>query len=197
MNSTPKANLRGEALREKVLSTALQLFSDKGYFNASVHDIRKAAGVSTGAIYHHFENKEALAKALYESLLVEMNQAVEKARQSKQGCYEQSRAVIKTMFQLTIEKPKEMQFVLLAQHREYLRDEPPICSSKPFQVMKSIVDQGMANGEVRQMDSWVAAAMMFGGAIRMMGLQLDDVLDVPLNEVVDQVVESAWLGVKA
>jgi len=56
--------LRGEALKDKVLETALNLFSEKGYFNTSIHDICRSAGVSIGAIYHHFENKEALAKSL-------------------------------------------------------------------------------------------------------------------------------------
>ena len=89
-----------------------------------------------------------------------------------------------------------MQFVLLAQHKEYLPDEAPICSSKPFQTMKKVVVDGMAEGEVREMDSWVAATAMFGGALRMMNLQLDGVLDRPLTDYLDEVVECGWRGIK-
>lgn len=196
MSIQTKKALRGEQLREKVLSTALKLFSEKGYFNTSVHDIRKTAGVSIGAIYHHFENKEALAKSLYEDLLANMNESIEAACKNKDGCLEKSRAVIESMFQLTLDKPREMQFILLAQHREYLPDEAPICSSKPFQAMKQIVSEGIKNKEVRKMDSWVAATAMFGGALRMMNLQLDGALDKPVIKYIDQVVECAWLGIK-
>ena len=196
MNIVTNKPLRGEDLKQKVLSTALELFSDKGYFNTSVHDIRKAAGVSTGAIYHHFENKEALAKSLYETLLSDMNEAIEAACVNKKGCLDKSTAVIERMFRLTMDKPREMQFVLLAQHREYLPDEPPICSSKPFQAMKNIVVEGIRNKEVRKMDSWVAATAMFGGALRMMNLQLDGALKKSLMKYVDEVVECAWRGIK-
>ncbi len=196
MSSPTKKSLRGEQLREKILSTALQLFSEKGYFNTSVHDIRKAAGVSIGAIYHHFENKEALAKSLYEDLLANMNESIEAACLNKNDCFAKSKAVIEKLFQLTLDKPMEMQFILLAQHREYLPDQAPICSSKPFQAMKQIVSEGIKNKEVRKMDSWVAATAMFGGALRMMNLQLDGALDKPINKYTDQVVECAWLGIK-
>ncbi|MBL7004106.1 MAG: TetR/AcrR family transcriptional regulator [Gammaproteobacteria bacterium] len=188
--------IRGEVLREKILSSALMLFSEKGYFNTSIPDIRQSAGVSTGAIYHHFKNKEALAKSLYESLLFDINQTIETSCTNKNGCLEQCRIVIKNLFQLTIDKPMQMQFILLAQHREYLPGEAPICSSKPFQAMRNIVSEGIQNKEVRDIDSWVAATAMFGGALRMMSLQLDGVLDKPLPEYLDQVVESAWLGIK-
>ena len=47
------------------------------------------------------------------------------------------------------------------------------------------------------MDSWVAASAMFGGALRMMNLQLDGALNKSLDKYLDQVVECAWLGIKA
>lgn len=192
MHELAKPRLRGETLKQSILDTALTLFSEKGYFNTSVHDIRKAAGVSIGAIYHHFGNKEALAKALYESLLQQVDDAVEEASRVEIGCRAQSRSIIEKLFLLTLEKPLSMQFILLAQHRQYLPDEAPICSSSPFQTMKKVVMQGMANREIRNMDAWVAATTMFGGALRMMNLQLDGVLERPLTEYSEEVVDCAW-----
>ncbi len=49
--------------KKKIIDTALRLFSDKGYFNTSLQDIRKEANVSIGGIYHHFKNKEEIASA--------------------------------------------------------------------------------------------------------------------------------------
>lgn len=196
--STPmQTPVRGEALRNKILTTALELFSERGYFNTSIHDIRRAAGVSTGAIYHHFKNKEALAKSLYEELLRQMDLAIEEACFNRSGCLERSRAIIEKLFSLTLEQPRHMQFVLLAQHREYLPDEAPICSSKPFQAMKTVITEGIEAGEVRDLQPWVAATAMFGGALRMMNLQLDGALDRPLTDYIDEVVECAWRAIKA
>ena len=68
MQATPNRR-RGDELRNQVLDVALQLFSERGYFNTSIHDIRRTAGVSIGAMYHRFENDQTLAKSLYDPLL--------------------------------------------------------------------------------------------------------------------------------
>lgn len=196
MPNTEKKSLRGDELRTQVLETALSLFSVHGYFNTSIHDIRKEAGVSIGAIYHHFKNKEALAFSLYESLLQQMENVILSSISDKQGCHLKCKGIIESLFELTLSQPQSMQFILLAQHREYLPDEAPICSSAPFQLMKNVIQDGIKNGEVRQIDSWVAASAMFGGALRMMGLELDKVLDKPISEYLDEVVECGWYAIK-
>lgn len=188
---------RGAALHRLVLDTALRLFSERGYFNTSIHDIRREAGVSIGAIYHHFANKERLAKALYDRLMEEMADAVEDAIAHREGSLERSRAVIALLFRLARDEPRMMQFVLLAKHREFLPQEPPICSSRPFLAMRRVLEEGIATGEVRPMEPWVAATAMFGGAIRMMSLELDGVLDRPLSDYLDEVVECGWRAVRA
>ena len=196
MSASKPIRLRGNALRDKVLETALTMFSERGYFNTSIHDIRREAGVSTGAIYHHFQNKEMLAKSLFDSLFVTIENEINDACDGRQGCQARSRAIIERLFELTLRQPKMMQFILLAQHREFLPAEPPICTSQPFQFMRQIVEEGMASGEVRQMEPWVAATAMFGGALRMMNLQLDGALDRPLPEFLDEVVDCAWRAIR-
>lgn len=188
---------RGEALKEQVLNTALRLFSEHGYFNTSIHDIRRAAGVSTGAIYHHFENKEHLAKSLYDQLLAQMELTISDACVGHNGCHARSRAIIARLFELAEKEPLRMQFILLAQHREFLPDESPICSSQPFRFMREVIEQGIADGEVRQLEPWVAATAMFGGALRMMNLELDQALERPLHLYLDEVMDCAWRAIAA
>ncbi|MCW8915664.1 MAG: TetR/AcrR family transcriptional regulator [Magnetovibrio sp.] len=197
MVKSEQKSIRGEDLKAKVLQTTLKLFSQQGYFNTSLQDIRKSCGVSIGAIYHHFENKEALAKALFETLLDEMNQVIMEAMDPHDSCRAQSHAVAEALFQLTLDEPQKMQFILMAQHREYLPDAAPICSSRPFQSMKDIVEQGMRKKEIRSLDDWVAASTMFGGALRLMNLHLDGALDRPLMELLEETMDCAWRGLKA
>jgi len=196
MSDSSKKRLRGDALRKTVLETTLRLFSDNGYFNTSIHDIRREAGVSIGAIYHHFRNKEALAQCLYDDLLQRMSVAISEVVEERTGCREQCRGIIALLFDLTVEEPRMMQFVLLAKHREYLPDEPPICSSQPFSMMRQVLEQGIESGEVRTIEPWVAATAMFGGALRMMSLELDGTLDRPLPEYLEQVLDCGWRAVK-
>lgn len=49
---------------QRILSAAAQLFPHYGYDKTTVSDIAREAGVSKGAIYLHFDSKEALLSAL-------------------------------------------------------------------------------------------------------------------------------------
>lgn len=55
---------KSERSRRLVLDAALRLFSTRGYRATSVRDIAEAAGVSTGNLYHHFPDKEAIFRTL-------------------------------------------------------------------------------------------------------------------------------------
>jgi len=54
-----------ESRRQAILEAALACFSSKGFTETTMEDIRRISGASTGSIYHHFSNKEMLARALY------------------------------------------------------------------------------------------------------------------------------------
>jgi AcrR family transcriptional regulator len=55
---------RSEVTRRKIIDAAVQLFNDVGYSNAGLGDIVEHAGLTKGALYHHFSSKEALAVAI-------------------------------------------------------------------------------------------------------------------------------------
>ena len=52
------------AMRARVLDAAAKAFRSQGYHSTSTHDIMRAAGVSGGALHHHFPTKKALAVAV-------------------------------------------------------------------------------------------------------------------------------------
>lgn len=193
--NAPAATLRGRKTSAQVLRTALHLFTREGFFNTSIHDIQRAAGVSIGSIYHHFGSKEQIAKALYDMVLGEMNQLVNDAMARHQGAEQRCQAIIASMLQATEDDPEIMQFVLYARHRELIPDSPPICSSRPFRLIRDIVQQGMDQGEIRPMDAWIAASVLFGGAIRMIQLRLDGMLQQPLPELADELWKASWRAV--
>ena len=51
---------RSQRSRGQVLDAALALFSHQGFRATSVREIAEKAGVSTGNVYHHFTDKEAI-----------------------------------------------------------------------------------------------------------------------------------------
>lgn len=51
---------------ETILSVSSKLFVEKGFDKTSMQDIVNMAGISKGAIYHHFKSKEEIIKAVME-----------------------------------------------------------------------------------------------------------------------------------
>ena len=50
--------------RQEILAAALDLFSEKGYHNVSMHEVAEKAEFAIGTLYKFFQNKEDLYKAL-------------------------------------------------------------------------------------------------------------------------------------
>jgi AcrR family transcriptional regulator len=59
-----KQEARSERSRSHILDAALRLFSSQGYRATNMRDIARQAGVSTGNVYHQFDDKESIFKAL-------------------------------------------------------------------------------------------------------------------------------------
>jgi TetR/AcrR family acrAB operon transcriptional repressor len=68
-----------EQTRQDLLNAALTVFSQKGFSAARLEDIAEAAGVTRGAIYHHFGSKEALYSDLIDEANTVGNSAIERA----------------------------------------------------------------------------------------------------------------------
>ena len=189
-----KSTPANEPVDCRILTAALDLFVERGFHNVSVHDVQKEANVSIGSIYNHFGGKEGIAKALYYHLMKEFEEMIEDVIAEDLSSRERCNKLILQLFQYTETKRNIISFMLHAKHREFLPDEPPICSSTPFKTLRSIVQQGMDDGEIRQGEPWVVAAAVFGGAIRMIHLRLDGVIKDPLTRYYDELVDCMWQG---
>jgi AcrR family transcriptional regulator len=67
------------ARRDHILSAAAQCFAKKGFRSTTIDDVKKKAGVSTGAIYTYFPNKDAMMRALLEAARDDRKHQLERA----------------------------------------------------------------------------------------------------------------------
>jgi len=64
---TTKAE-QSEATRAALIDAGRRLFADRGYAAVATEEIVRTAGVTRGALYHHFDGKEELFAAVYEQV---------------------------------------------------------------------------------------------------------------------------------
>lgn len=57
---------RGEATRAKLVRAARELFAKRGYAQVGTSEVVRRAGVTRGALQHHFPRKKDLFRAVYE-----------------------------------------------------------------------------------------------------------------------------------
>lgn len=76
-----RTKAEAEATRDMLLDAALAVFSRKGYADTRLEDVAQEAGVTRGAIYHHFGGKVELYRALVEERFSRANRIWEEASQ--------------------------------------------------------------------------------------------------------------------
>jgi len=67
---------RSEATRAALIDAARPLFAERGYAGVGAEEIVRAAGLTRGALYHHFGGKRDLFEAVYEGLEAELAQRI-------------------------------------------------------------------------------------------------------------------------
>ncbi len=75
MSSTKRAEY-AEATKRELVDVARRLFAERGYAGTSLDDVVREAGVTKGALYHHFENKRELFAAVAERVEADVTASI-------------------------------------------------------------------------------------------------------------------------
>jgi AcrR family transcriptional regulator len=67
---------RGEATRAALIAAGRALFAERGYAGVGTEEVVRRAGVTRGALYHHFRDKRDLFRAVYEETELEIVAAI-------------------------------------------------------------------------------------------------------------------------
>lgn len=82
----PKRNAKDAAqTRTDILIKAQDLFARQGYAATSAREISAAAGVTIGAMFHHFDSKQHLFECVFEALEMELDANARAASSSRLG----------------------------------------------------------------------------------------------------------------
>ncbi len=101
--------------RDKILAAARPLFALNGYEHTSTETVLERSGVSRGALYHHFTNKQALFEAVLEALEEELAAAALEASATAADPIQGLRAAFAS-FLAAASTPEVRQIILIDAH---------------------------------------------------------------------------------
>src|SRR5215813_9551679 len=66
LTALPRRDSTPGPKRDAILRAAIDVFADRGYFNAQVADVARVAGVAAGTVYLYFQGKDDLLVSIFE-----------------------------------------------------------------------------------------------------------------------------------
>ncbi len=76
---------KSQITRASLIRVARQLFAEQGYAETATEEIVQRAGVTRGALYHHFRDKEDLFRAVYEDVERDLAQRIAAGGLTREG----------------------------------------------------------------------------------------------------------------
>jgi AcrR family transcriptional regulator len=109
-----------EEAKERIIQAALQVFTEKGYHEATMEDVAQKVGVSRGAIYLYFKNKDEILYAIME----QWDRRRMKNFLPPFGAEKELEKSLESMFDHIVEDPLALTGLILELFSEAARNQP-------------------------------------------------------------------------
>lgn len=138
---------------KQIIEAARTCFLDKGYFNTKMDDIARAASLSKGGVYFHFDSKREIFRALvsfdYESLSSILTEAVD----SEGTLRERMLMLSKSFFTALSQGNRARMMVIVSEmsmRDEEVRQEMILASRSYVEQTTNLLKKGIQQGALRQ-----------------------------------------------
>lgn len=151
--------------RERILRAAIQVFAEKGFFQAKISEIATVAEVADGTIYLYFDNKDDLLIQVFEEIMVRFIEGLKVALEGSEEASDRIRRVIEHHFSM-VEAHPDIAAVIAVELRQSPKFMKEYKNPKFAQYMRSIaaiIEEGVRMGTFRgDVDPIIAARALFG-----------------------------------
>ena len=166
--------------REAILSAALGLFVERGFWGTAVPEIAERAGVGAGTIYRYFESKEALVNAIYRQEKMRFSSSVLENFPANVNTREQFRTIWMRMAAFATANPSAFIFLELHHHASYLDDQSRSVEQRMLEVITAVVNAAQQRRELKSGSAQLLMGMVMGAFVGVIRSCLD--FGQPLEE---------------
>ena len=152
--------------RDAILRAAIDVFAERGYFNAQVADVARAAGVAAGTVYLYFRSKDDLLVSIFEKT---MREAIQEGRASVEPLKDpiERLAAIARVHLDRMGRDRSLAVVFqveLRQSTKFMERFSSTLLREYLGVIRAIIVDGQKTGVFRkEINPTLAAKLFFGG----------------------------------
>jgi TetR/AcrR family transcriptional regulator, transcriptional repressor for nem operon len=144
---------KGELTRQRIIEEAAPIFNQRGFAGCSMQDVLDATGLEKGGVYRHFASKEELAAEAFQYAWTRVAKARREGQDAILGAVEKLKYSVRRFAETPGVFPGGCPLMNTAIDAD---DGNPVLRSLVCAAMKewkarlaSIVEDGIANGEIR------------------------------------------------
>lgn len=150
--------------RKKLIEVARRAFAEYGYADTSMDKLTAEAGLTRGALYHHFGDKKGLFAAVVDQIDSEMASSAQQHLEQPDDLWEGLMLEGRTYIQNALNP--EFQRIVLRDGPAVLGDPAHWPSqNKCLQSTRECVEQLLAEGRLKPVDALAAAVLLNGAAM--------------------------------
>lgn len=175
-----------------IFNTAIKLFSEKGYDNASTEEITAVAGVAKGSLYYHFAKKEDIFDMMLEEGMQLLRNSIEIKTKKCSTALEKIEAVILIEIKVMLKYEDFLNVVFSQIWGEEEKNKK--CKRAVFEYIKiieKIVQEGIDNGEFYESDVEATSSAIFSITISSLLYRLKRNREIDVEKVYTGFVEAA------
>jgi AcrR family transcriptional regulator len=182
--------------REAIMTAALDLFVERGFFGTAVPEIADRAGVGAGTIYRYFESKDALVNAIYCQEKLRFAHNVIDDFPALAPTREQFRLLWNRMAKFTMAFPKSFVFLELHHHARYLDAESRTVEQHMLDLFIHVVQAAQARGELKAGSPRLLISIVMGAFVGVIRSCVE--IDQPLEQADWRLAEQCvWEAVRS
>ncbi|OLU17210.1 MULTISPECIES: TetR/AcrR family transcriptional regulator [unclassified Pseudomonas] len=149
-----------EQTRATLLATARKVFSECSYADTSMDDLTAQAGLTRGALYHHFGDKRGLLAAVVEQIDAEMDARLRAISNNAADPWEGFRERCQAYLEMALEP--EIQRLVLRDARSVLGGASPEAQRHCIESMQRLIEGLIEQGVVAEADAEALASLIYG-----------------------------------
>ncbi|BCQ35118.1 TetR/AcrR family transcriptional regulator [Erwinia rhapontici] len=149
-----------EETRATLLATARRVFCEYGYADTSMDDLTAQAGLTRGALYHHFGDKKGLLVAVVEQIDDEMDQRLQAISTHANDPWEGFCNRCRAYLEMALEP--EFQRIVLRDAKAVLGGSSPESQRHCVESMRGLIRNLIQQGVVDDVDPEGLASLIYG-----------------------------------